>query len=318
MKKNKIQMMILSETKINQNSKETHDDYTFYFSTDITDAQRNQAIIEKEELKQKRIKQAAEHKKQVRLGTAQPKTIEQKQAEWKENAKVNLHIDGEALGMAIIYESKLEKYITDINQHDGRNMTISFKTTLGNISFTGTHAPHAGSKETKLQEKQTQEKIKYYQKLREIDDMYGKSPDIHYIGGDFNARLVLRVPIEETILGPYIFTKEDATLDVLNEQQKENRDLFVDFCTERGYIPMNTWFQKKNEDLVTYRTTYRAWFSPPFDFEHFAQMDYVLAKNQWKNSVINVDSKVSTPFESDHKEMEATFRVKLAKKEKIN
>ena len=43
MKKNKIDLMLLSETKINQNSKEIHDDYTFIFSSEVSQEQKDKA-----------------------------------------------------------------------------------------------------------------------------------------------------------------------------------------------------------------------------------------------------------------------------------
>jgi hypothetical protein len=43
MKQNKIDIMLLSETKINQNSKETHDDYTLIFPTSVTHEQKEKA-----------------------------------------------------------------------------------------------------------------------------------------------------------------------------------------------------------------------------------------------------------------------------------
>ena len=73
------------------------------------------------------------------------------------------------------------------------------------------------------------------------------------------------VPAEEHIIGPLVHTSEDATLDLLDllsEEQEENRCMFMEFCTEKEGIPMNTWFQKDNKDLITYRTTRRAFFNP--------------------------------------------------------
>jgi len=164
---------------------------------------------------------------------------------WKENARVNLHIDIEPLGAAAIYNNqRIEKYLLDVERHDSRNISVVLQTHIGRMTFTGVHAPHAGTKDKKLMEIQAEQKHKYYDELRQIHQKYGRSADIHYIGGDFNVRLIHSVRAEQ-ILGPFIHTTEDATLDILSEQQKENRDLFMEFCTENDYLPMNTWFQKK-------------------------------------------------------------------------
>ena len=77
---------------------------------------------------------------------------------------------------------------------------------------------------------------------------------------------------------------------------------------------MNTWRQKSQKDLITYRATNTKNFEAPFDTKRFAQMDFILANNQWKNSVKNVNAFVGTPFESDHKVLECNIEVKMAKK----
>ena len=87
-------------------------------------------------------------------------------------------MDGEPLGTAVVYANKLRKHVLDINQHDSRNITIVLKTQIGSMAFTGTHAPHAGSKEKREKETQTQEKINYYEQLRKIQEQYGKGANI--------------------------------------------------------------------------------------------------------------------------------------------
>ena len=76
-----------------------------------------------------------------------------------------------------------------------------------------------------------QRKRSNYEQLRKIQEQYGRGSNIHYIGGDFNVRLIHNVPSEEHIIGPFIHTSEDATLDNLSEEQKENSDMFMEFCT---------------------------------------------------------------------------------------
>jgi len=225
MTQNKIDLLLLSETKINQNSKETHDDFTFIFSSEVSQEQKDKAEKLKKELIHNRKIAADDRKRQIKLGII-PKPTKEEQDEyrkqmWKENANVNFHTDGDPLGTAAIYNiPKIEKYLLDIEQHDSRNISVTLKTQIGKMTFTGTHAPHAGPKDKNLREKHTEEKHKYYDKLRKINEKYGKGPDIHYIGGDFNVRLIHSVPAEEHILGPFIHTHENATLDCLTEQQK--------------------------------------------------------------------------------------------------
>ena len=48
-----IDMLFLLETHINTNSKETHDDYCFYFSTSVTDEMRKKAQDKRDQIKKK-------------------------------------------------------------------------------------------------------------------------------------------------------------------------------------------------------------------------------------------------------------------------
>ena len=81
---------------------------------------------------------------------------------------------------------------------------------------------------------------------------YGKH-NIHCIAGDFNARLMTRLPNEADILGPHIYREPDAQIETLSDKQQSNREHFVDFCMEFNYIPQNTWKDKAMHDLATYR-----------------------------------------------------------------
>ena len=93
-------------------------------------------------------------KTEDQLDQGQP-NLKQKEEESKNGKKMHKETatDEEAIGMAIIYNNNLEKHVTDLNQHDGRNITIALKMQNGNIPFTGAHAPHAGSKEAKYKDK---------------------------------------------------------------------------------------------------------------------------------------------------------------------
>ena len=62
MTKHKIDILIISETKVNQNSKEVHDDYTFIYSSGVTDAQKEEAEKEKANTREKRAKEKAKAK----------------------------------------------------------------------------------------------------------------------------------------------------------------------------------------------------------------------------------------------------------------
>ena len=91
-------------------------------------------------------------------------------------------------------------------------MSLILNQQIGEFTITGTHAPHAEAPEIV--------KVKYYDKLRELHAEYGKQPNIHIIGGDFNVRLIDRSEAESDIIGPFIFNPNEDTLDILSEGQK--------------------------------------------------------------------------------------------------
>ena len=68
--------------------------------------------------------------------------------------------------------------------------------------------------------------------------------------------------------------------------------------------------------MCTYRSPHRENFSPPYDTSNFAQMDFFLVNEAWKNSIQNIETKDGTPFESDHKAILVTTKIKMAKKKK--
>ena len=92
----------------------------------------------------------------------------------------------------------------------------------------------------------------------------------------------------------------------------------MEFCTKIEYLPMNTWFEKSIEKLVTYRSPNKSNFNPPFDMNNFAQMDFVLINKPWKNSIKDIEARIPSAFDSDHQPITIEMQVKLAnKKHKI-
>ena len=125
MKKNRLEILILAETHINTNSREQHDDYIFTFSTNITDEQRAKAEKQKESNKRTAVGQEA--------------------------LSIEIYnIAAEKLGMAIIYDKRINASVKDI-------ISIVLEGTIGEVTITGTHAPHADAEEN--------QKIAYYDAL---------------------------------------------------------------------------------------------------------------------------------------------------------
>lgn len=263
----KVDIMILLETHINTNSKEMHDGCTFVFSTNITekDIQENN----------KRLEEKRRRKKTTNMNNDEK---EQEQIEWMNINKIAM----EKLGTAVVYSPKIAKRTQDIIQHSNRMISIILNTKIGTFTITGVHMPHAG--DSMLNKK------KAYHALDEVEKTYSRGCNIHMIGEDFHARIITRVPAEHTYIGPHIYNPDEATFDKSSNGQLEIREMFLDFCSENNFAIMNTWFQKTQDKLVTYRSPKENIFNTQLNTNNFGQIDHILAKHKWKNEVTDSEA----------------------------
>jgi len=139
--------------------------------------------------------------------------------------------------------------------------------------------------------------------------------------GDFNARLETRLDHEETVLGRYVYGKGKEAYDNQLAPVSENRTMFMEYCLENDYLPMNTYFMKPPEHRYTYRGMGIPSFNEPWIPERYTVLDYVLAKRRWKNTIMDVEAKPqiglnSIQKESDHAIVVAKIRIKLKKSAK--
>ena len=181
---------------------EKHGDYTFVFSTKITDQQRKEAEARRAEEREKEKggkKGKCPHKGGPKGGGGK-------------NAFGLYHLDAERLGMAIVYHKGIDPFCLDVQQHNDRLISLVLGGRRGTIAITGAHAPHAGTPESV--------KDQFYDQLTKIDEELACKKNIHYLVGDMSARLICRMPAEEHIVGPYVFGEEDDTLDRLSPGQK--------------------------------------------------------------------------------------------------
>eukprot|EP00973_Karenia_brevis_P087182 12087378-Karenia_brevis.AAC.1 len=110
MEEKKIDILLVQETKINHNSTESRKGFTWYFSTDVKDADRD------------KVSKLRNANKKV------PATLNEKTREHR--------------GVGIIFNKKVEKYVKQVTAHDGNNITahVEGPTTL---VIHNTYQPHA-------------------------------------------------------------------------------------------------------------------------------------------------------------------------------
>jgi len=297
MEKNEIDVMMVQEMKVNSNSKETHENYTFLFSTGVTDKQRADAQQKRED-KRRRKKKKAEGD-------------EEKEEQRENNRRENMHIfhmDAEKLGMAAILSERAEKQRIDFIQKGSRICTLKLKGGCDTIQITGVHIPCADAPRDN--------KDKTYELLQETMDEANKRSNVHIVVGDFNARIMETAPREKTTIGPHYFAQEGKGINTLSTNQKDNRNRMIEFAIANALSISNTWFIKPQRDLVTYRSVATKDFRENLTTEKYAQLDYIMVQQIWKNTITNIHTTDATAIASDHKLIVATVRIKLANKKK--
>jgi hypothetical protein len=80
--------------------------------------------------------------------------------------------------------------------------------------------------------------------------------------------------------------------------------MLIDFCERNGLVITNTWFKKPKRRLYT-------WKSPGNRNRY--QLDYVLVKQRFRNSVKDVQTMPGADIDSDHNLLVATICTSLKK-----
>ena len=278
MESQRIDILALQETRVNNNSVEQHGDYIFYFSTSVNHEQKSRA--EKERQRQSKLS---------------CKTL----------SEIELYnLDAEKQGVALVYHKKMQKPKLNVKQINGRLMLVTFDTVPIRTNLIAVYAPHSGRNDQELEQ--------FYHDLTGLLSEIPKH-EINVLLGDWNVRLQERLPHESHVIGPHVFRDEHSKIENLNDDQRRNRIEFIMFCQNHGYVVTNTWFEKPISKLVTYRNPTSLTFEPPYNTNKFGQLDFILVNQRWRNSFHNVETSLPQAITSDHKVLMAHMKTKLAK-----
>jgi len=80
--------------------------------------------------------------------------------------------------------------------------------------------------------------------------------------------------------------------------------MLIDFCERNGLIVKNTWFKKPKRRLYTWKV--------PGDWSRY-QLDYILVKHRFRNSVKDVQTLPGAGIDSDHNLLVCKIRTRLKK-----
>ena len=248
MRKECLDILLLTETQVSSSSVESHDEFIFLFSSDVQPGKN----------------------------------------------------DREHAGVGIVIHKRLKPFLYEVRQNNGRMMAIRLRSHGMNLAFLCCYAPHSGHS--------TETKESFYESLQ---SMLNEFNDITYLGGDFSARLHHRYSNEIKIMGPHIFGRGRSYLERVAPTTRENRDLFVDFCTANDLRVLNTDYPKTASKQVTFgeNTTQ---IGDPFLPEKYAQLDFWLTRCKHKNQCTDVQIRSDIYLDTDHYMLELKIRMKMA------
>jgi hypothetical protein len=150
------------------------------------------------------------------------------------------------------------------------------------------------------------EKEQFYAELRQLRE---DTPEAHplWLAGDFNAIVGSCRPGEEEVVGAHCFRHEGN----LTPEQEENRGYFVNFCKEHDMVIMNTFFEKEDKQLATYKKPGQHGWCPPWSCDRFAQLDYIVIPRRWRHSIRDVTARFEPSATSDHAMLLAIGQIRL-------
>ena len=228
MSKEKIDILCLQETKINHNSQKTHQKCTFYWSTGIPDDARNKAT----EL----ARSGKASRKNPIHGVVFRRAIEH-------------------AGVGVVLSPCAIKYMVSVQPNSGRKIRVSLNMQAGRFDVISTYGSQACHVNPDLANQHHEELQSF------LDDRYTYSPKL--ICGDFNARIIKALPHESCAAGQFTLRAEIYDFDYLSPAQFENRSRMMECCMANGFVVSNTFFQKSDEQLVTYKAAdVKDWSAP--------------------------------------------------------
>lgn len=185
-------------------------------------------------------------------------------------------------GVGILCKSNIAQYIMGVWPVSPRNMLIKFRAKPFDISIIQTYAPTTDYSEEEIEE--------YYEEIQNIMKNV-KSTEVLIIMGDFNAKV--GKGREEDIVGHFGLG-----------ERNERGERLVQFCIENNLMITNTFFQKPERKLYTWKS--------PGDWTR-NQIDYILIRKRFRNSVKTCQTYPGADINSDHNPITAKLKIKLKK-----
>ena len=213
MQKHKIDLVVLQETKVSNNSEEikilpgTNDKYIFRFSSKANNTQQ---------LQQQPHAKAAAHKAAAKSG--------------RTSRLVEHH------GVGFVIGPNISKAVKDCTPYTNHLMELVLHNHGPDIHIINHYTPHSG--------KTQEEKTHHWDILQDL--ILNKPQNLPtYVLGDSNARLYgYTCDLEQRCIGRFIFGHGAQHVYTLPKEQRDNYQYLIDFCAITASLVINTMFLK--------------------------------------------------------------------------
>ncbi len=190
-------------------------------------------------------------------------------------------------GVAVVIHKDYARRITKIVQHSDRIILVKVEGDPADIIIIQVYMPTSQHDEAEIDQ--------LYDQIEKLIDEE-KGSDHVVIMGDFNA--VVGEGREDKEVGSY-------GLGIRNDRG----DKLVEFCKRRKFVVTNTWFKQEKRRRYTWKA--------PEDIARY-QLDYILVRQRYRNSVKKSISYPGADADSDHNlvMMKTKIRMKKIKRRK--
>jgi len=182
----------------------------------------------------------------------------------------------------VMHKSLVRSVVKKIVVND-RIIAIKLQAEPINILRMQVYVPTSEHEDDKVEE--------LYGVIEEIFEEDGKCNTNTIIMGDWNS--VVGDELFRDIVGPHGLGRKNHRVKCL-----------LTFCDRNGLIVTNTWFRKPKRRLYT-------WKAPGDRRRH--QLDYILVKHRFRNSVKDVQTLLGADIDSDHNLLVARVCTRLKK-----
>jgi hypothetical protein len=185
-------------------------------------------------------------------------------------------------GVAVILDRKFKDRVTKITQHSDRLILIRIKSEPVDVVLIQVYMPTSDAEDEEVES--------IYEQIEDLIKKE-KATDQVIVLGDWNA--VVGEGREGKVVGEFGLGKR-------NERGQE----LVNFCKRMKLAVTNTWFRHEKRRRYTWKK--------PGDTGRY-QLDYILIKHRYRNSVKNSRAYPGADVDSDHNLVMAKIELKLKK-----